>query len=86
MSIVIEPLNRYESNIINTVNEACKLAKKIDMQSIKILCDTFHMNIEEQSFEEAIRTAVDTIAHVHVADSNRKIPGKGHIKFEEPGI
>lgn len=81
MTIAIEPLNRYESNIINTVEEAAYIAREVNSPSVKILCDTFHMNIEDASIEKTVLEANDLIFHVHVADSNRRMPGKGHFPF-----
>lgn len=83
LTIAIEPLNRYESNVVNTVSEAIKIASRVDSPSVRVLCDTFHMNIEEVSLRSAIIDAGELLAHVHVSDSNRAIPGRGHINFHE---
>lgn len=82
VDILLEPLNRYESNIINTLSEGIKLIKEVGSERIKLLADTFHMNIEEPSAEESIKKAGSYIAYVHVADSNRWAPGHGHINFK----
>ena len=77
-----EPLNRYESNLINTLGEAVDFlaAKKLD--NVKLLADLFHMNIEESNVADAIRQAGEWIGHVHYVDSNRHAAGFGHTDFE----
>lgn len=79
----LEPLNRYESVLINTVEEALELLDEINLSNIGLLFDTFHANIEEQSLTKSIRSAGKKIFHVHVADSNRFVPGHGHLDFSE---
>jgi len=81
--IAIEPLNRYESNVINTVGDAIEMALRVDSPAVRVLCDTFHMNIEETSLRDAIIEAGDMLAHVHLSNSNRAIPGRGHTNFDE---
>ena len=74
--LLFEPLNRYETNIFNRVNEAaCFLARS---RNTKVLADLFHMNIEEADVAAAIRKAGSRIGHVHFADSNRRPVGLGH--------
>nr|MBC7243876.1 sugar phosphate isomerase/epimerase [Chloroflexota bacterium] len=79
--LVLEPLNRYETNLINTVAEGLECIQTIGAGNIGLLFDTFHANIEEVSLEEAMRLAGGRLLHVHVADSNRWYPGAGHIDF-----
>jgi sugar phosphate isomerase/epimerase len=81
--MTLEPLNRYETNFINTLDEGIKFIKKIGLQNVKILADIFHMNIEEVSISKAIIEAKNYISHVHFADSNRCAPGDGHLNFRE---
>jgi len=81
VTLAIEPINRYETDLINTVAEALKMASDIDSESVKIMADTFHMNIEEASIADSLRQSGGRLAHFHVADSNRLAPGKGHIDF-----
>jgi len=81
--LTLEPLNRYETNFINTLDEGIKFIKKVGLQNVKILADTFHMNIEEVSISKAILDAKDYLFHVHFADSNRCAPGDGHLNFRE---
>lgn len=81
VDIFFEPLNRYETQIINTVSEGLKLLEDINEENLYLLLDTFHMNIEEKVIEDSIRMANGKIGHFHVADSNRLAPGMGHIDF-----
>jgi len=79
--IVIEPVNRYESNWLNTVGEVMDLIRRLGVDNVGVLPDTFHMNIEERDSGDAIEEARPRLWHVHVADSNRRAPGAGHIEF-----
>lgn len=81
--LTVEPLNRYETNFLNTVAETISFIKKIGAVNIGILIDTFHMNIEEVSIYESIKRSKDYLRHVHVADSNRWAPGSGHLDFTQ---
>ncbi|MGQ9500746.1 MAG: 5-keto-L-gluconate epimerase [Anaerolineae bacterium] len=77
----LEPLNRYETDLIHTVEEGLALIERVGAANFGLLLDTFHMNIEEPSLEESIRIAGAHIFHFHVADSNRWYPGAGHLDF-----
>jgi 5-keto-L-gluconate epimerase len=81
--LILEPLNRYETTIINTIAEAEALIAKVDADNLGILADSFHMNIEERDITESIKNAAGLIMHVHLADSNRWPPGSGHFDFDE---
>ncbi len=81
--LVLEPINRYETNLLNTVEETVQFLKKLNSRNLYILVDTFHMNIEEPSIIDSIRLAGNLISHVHIADNNRWAPGYGHINFKE---
>ncbi len=78
---LLEPLNRYETHFLNTVEDAVRIVKKVKNSGIKIMADFFHMSIEEKSIEDAIKEGEDFIYHVHLADSNRLLPGYGHTDF-----
>lgn len=79
--LAIEPLNRYETDLVNTVADARALIGEIGMDNVGILFDTFHANIEEPRLEESLRACGSRLFHVHLADSNRWAPGAGHIDF-----
>jgi sugar phosphate isomerase/epimerase len=77
----IEPINRYETNLVNSVGAGLALLEKVGKKNVGLLLDTFHMNIEEVSIAESIRAAKERLFHFHVADSNRWYPGAGHVDF-----
>jgi len=81
--LVLEPLNRYETKLINTVDEALEVLGEIGRENIGILFDTFHANIEEISIGKSIQKAGNCLFHIHIADSNRWAPGYGHLDFKE---
>ncbi len=81
----LEVLNRFEGYLINTAAEGRKFVEEVDVPAVKLLLDTFHMNIEENSMTEAIQTAGDLLGHVHVGESNRRVPGKGNLPWYEIG-
>ncbi|HOV38160.1 MAG TPA: sugar phosphate isomerase/epimerase, partial [Spirochaetales bacterium] len=79
----IEVLNRFEQFIINDSREAVSYVKEVDHPSCRILLDTFHMNIEEDSFGEAIRNVGPYLAAFHLGETNRKPPGMGRMPWGE---
>jgi sugar phosphate isomerase/epimerase len=82
--LVIEPINRYEVDSIHTIDEAVAISKEIGAPNVRIVADTFHMNIEEtESIDRSIRRCQGILSHVHVADNNRRPPGMGHLPFRE---
>jgi sugar phosphate isomerase/epimerase len=81
--LLIEPINRYETDYLTTVEEALDLIGRLGTEALGVLADTFHMNIEEVSPAEALRRGGTRLGHVHVADSNRRAPGWGHLDFRE---
>ena len=81
----LEVVNRFEHPLLNTAAEAVAFAKDVDRPNVKILLDTFHMNIEEDTFRDAILCAGEYLGHFHIGEANRKVPGKGHIAWKEIG-
>lgn len=79
--ILFEPLNRYETNVINTLSDGLSFLQSLPARNVKLLADLFHMNIEESDLPAAIRAAGKVIGHVHLADSNRRPAGAGHTDF-----
>jgi sugar phosphate isomerase/epimerase len=77
----LEPLNRYETDLVHTADEGLELVEKVGASNFGLLLDTFHMNIEEPDICDSIRACGDRIFHFHVADSNRWHPGAGHLDF-----
>lgn len=81
--LLYEPLNRYESNLIQTVADAVSFLQTLDTKNVKLLADLFHMNIEERNVPEAILAGGQHIGHVHFVDSNRRAAGMGHLPWTE---
>lgn len=79
----VEVVNRYEGCVLNTAEEAMDYIKRVDEENIGVLLDTYHMNIEENSFSDAIHTVGDKLYGLHTGDNNRRCPGRGHIDFDE---
>jgi sugar phosphate isomerase/epimerase len=79
--IAVEPLNRYETHFINTLDQGAELCRRVNRPGIRIMADFFHMSIEEADIAISIRQSAPYIQYVHVADSNRKQPGRGHLDF-----
>ena len=79
--LIFEPLNRYETNQCCSVADGVALIESLSTRNVRLLCDLFHMNIEEADLASAIRTGGEFIGHVHFVDSNRKPVGLGHLQF-----
>lgn len=79
--LALEPINRYETTLINNAAEGLALIEQVGAENFGLLLDTFHMNIEEPSILDSIRQVGGRVFHVHVADSNRWYPGGGHLDF-----
>lgn len=83
VTLIYEPLNRYETNLFNQMHEAAEFVKKLPGKNVKLLADLFHMNIEEVSIADSILSYGTHIGHVHFADSNRQAIGFGHTNIDE---
>lgn len=79
--LALEPINRYETSLINNVAQGMQLIEEVGSPNFGLLLDTFHMNIEDAVIESSIRTCAERIFHFHVADSNRLYPGGGYLDF-----
>lgn len=79
--LLLEPLNRYATPFCCTAADALHICNAVDSPNLGILLDTFHMNIEENSFSHAIELVKDFLFNMHFADNNRKMPGSGHLDF-----
>jgi sugar phosphate isomerase/epimerase len=79
--LIFEPLNRYETNMVNTVESGVALLKSLTTKNVKLLADLFHMNIEEVDSAAALSAGAGFIGHVHFVDSNRRPAGMGHVDF-----
>ena len=83
VSFVIEPLNRYETYFINTLEKGYSFVSDIGHPAVGIMADLFHMSIEESSFTESLLSVKDKLLHIHVADNTREPAGLGHTDFKE---
>lgn len=83
VGIVFEAINRYENNYLNTAGETASFIRDFQLPNTKILLDTFHMNIEDGDMGEAILDCGDLLGYIHIADSNRRYAGDGHINLKE---
>lgn len=81
LSVALEPLNRFESDLINTAEDIMRLIKAVDHPAAKVLLDGFHMAIEEANIEKAIITAGEKLIHVQVSENYRGTPGSGQTPW-----
>ncbi|MEM9656778.1 MAG: sugar phosphate isomerase/epimerase family protein [Planctomycetota bacterium] len=81
VSIAVEPLNRFECHLLNTMEDAARHVTEVDRSNVGVLFDTFHANIEEASIVDAAGRHAASINHVHLSENHRGIPGEGHIDF-----
>jgi len=82
VQIGLEPVNRYESNLVNTCEQALRLKEMVGEPNIKIHLDTYHMNIEEKSFYDATKAAGSELIHYHLCENDRGIPGTGLVDWD----
>ncbi len=79
----LEVLNRFEGYLLNTAAEGVKFVKEVDVPAVKVMLDTFHMNIEEDSIGGAIRSTRGLLGHFHTGECNRRVPGRGRTPWHE---
>ena len=79
--VLLEPLNRYETHFIRSLNDGVEICKRVGSPNVAIMADFFHMSLEERNIPESIEAAGEYIRHVHLADSTRELPGYGHTDF-----
>ena len=85
INLGMEVLNRFENHILNTAEEGVSFVKAVGSDNVKVMLDTFHMNIEETSIAGAIHTAGSYLGHLHTGECNRRVPGKGRMAWREIG-
>jgi sugar phosphate isomerase/epimerase len=83
VTLLLEPVNRYEIDFVNSVEEGAELLKKIDRPNMLLMPDVFHMNIEDRQIGAELARHIKHIKYIHFADSNRLAPGQGHTNFRE---
>lgn len=81
VGLAMEPLNRFETDLVNTVEQGLELCNRIGLDNVGLLLDTFHMNIEEKSIPDAIRLAGPRLFHFHACENDRGAPGSGHVEW-----
>ncbi len=80
--LCLEPLNRFETYFVNTLEDAARLVRDVGAPNVKIHFDTFHANIEEQHPAKSLRAVAKYLGHVHISENDRGIPGTGHNDWE----
>jgi sugar phosphate isomerase/epimerase len=83
VSLLLEPLNRYECDWLNTTADALSIIAQLGFANLKYLADTYHMNIEEVNIAASMHRAGSVLGYIHLVDSNRCGPGQGHLPFGE---
>jgi D-psicose/D-tagatose/L-ribulose 3-epimerase len=83
LQIALEPLNRFESDLVNTTEDVLRLIADIDHPAAKVMLDGFHMNIEERDIVKAITSAGDKLVHMQVSENYRGTPGTGQTRWDE---
>jgi D-psicose/D-tagatose/L-ribulose 3-epimerase len=81
--LCVEPLNRFETSFLNTVEQTMTVIERVDHDACGVLFDTFHANIEEADFGDAIRRAGSSLEHVHACGNDRGAPGNGHLPWPD---
>lgn len=82
VKLLYEPLNRYETDLINRLGDGVDLIRSLEIDNVALLADLFHMNIEEESIPAIISAAGNYIGYIHFADSNRRAAGMGHTDLK----
>ena len=81
MALGLEPCNRYETHLLNTARQTRQLIERIDEPALMIHLDTYHANIEEKSFADALADGGGRVAYVHLSESDRGVPGSGNVHW-----
>jgi D-psicose/D-tagatose/L-ribulose 3-epimerase len=81
--LALEPLNRFETDLVNTVDQGLDMIRDIDRPNVGLLVDTFHMNIEETDIPAALRKAGEHIFEVHACANDRGTPGRDHLPWQD---
>ena len=81
VTIVVEPVTMLQTNFLNSTQEALELVKEVDHPAFRLMIDIYHANIEDKNLYDSLKESKDYLAHVHVADNNRKIPGTCGFDF-----
>lgn len=82
--VLLEPLNRYESNSLKDIEEGAEICRRVGSPGIKLMADFFHMHIEQTDMAKSLTSVKDVLVHCHLADNTRKEPGTGSTDFKTP--
>lgn len=82
IGMAIEPLNRFETHVLNTIADAARLCREVGSPALGVQVDTFHANIEEKDTGAAIRAAGPHVRHFHASESDRGVPGTGQVDWD----
>src|ERR1041384_6861514 len=80
--LAIEPLNRFETDLVNTAADVARMVDEIAHPAAGVMADSYHMNLEERDNEQALRTIGKRLVHVQVSDNYRGCPGKGQVRWD----
>lgn len=83
VTVALEAVNRFECYLVNTMDALCSHVREIDHPNIRAMYDTFHANLEEADPIAALTANADVIAHIHISENDRGVPGRGHIPWQE---
>jgi sugar phosphate isomerase/epimerase len=83
VTLILEPVNRYEINFINSLGDAAALVTGLPRSGMGLMPDVFHMNIEDASISGSLVEHGSLVKYIHFADSNRRAPGQGHLDFDD---
>ena len=83
VTLCLEPLNRFETSFVNLTAQAIEIIDRVDHPACQLMLDSFHMNIEERSMGDAIRSAGPRLRHFHASENDRGTPGEGHIAWTD---
>ena len=83
MTLGLEACNRYETHLLNTARQTMALIERIDELALMIHLDTYHANIEEKSFTDALADGGGRVRYVHLSESDRGVPGSGNVHWRE---
>lgn len=81
VNLLLEQMNRYETNLLNSIRDVGEFIREASLANLKIHADTYHMNIEDADLRETLRDYSEELGYIHFSDSNRLAPGEGHIDF-----
>lgn len=83
VTLGVEPLNRFETYLLNTHSDAAKFVREVNHPNCRMMYDTFHSNIEEKCVELALNSCKDVLCHIHISENDRSTPGKGGVKWDD---